>query len=35
KTYYLDNTKATEAGFVFKELKEWLPALVTDILKEN
>ncbi|EAD8059340.1 NAD-dependent dehydratase, partial [Listeria monocytogenes] len=33
--YYLDNAKATEAGFVFNDLKVWLPALVTDILKEN
>ncbi|MBC2103226.1 SDR family oxidoreductase [Listeria marthii] len=35
KTYYLDNTKAKEAGFIFTDLKEWLPTLVTDILKEN
>lgn len=35
KTYYLDNTKATKAGFEFDDLREWLPALVKDILKEN
>ncbi|MBC2262319.1 SDR family oxidoreductase [Listeria sp. FSL L7-0091] len=35
KTYYLDNRKATEAGFTFENLQVWLPALVTDILKEN
>lgn len=35
KTYYLDNNKATKAGFEFDDLREWLPALVKDILKEN
>ncbi|MBC1982138.1 SDR family oxidoreductase [Listeria welshimeri] len=35
KTYYLDNIKATKAGFEFDDLREWLPALVKDILKEN
>ncbi|EAD5717876.1 TPA: SDR family oxidoreductase [Listeria innocua] len=35
KTYYMDNAKATEAGFTFEDIKVWLPALVTDILKEN
>ncbi|MBC2256218.1 SDR family oxidoreductase [Listeria ivanovii] len=35
KTYYLNNTKATEAGFKFDDLQVWLPELVTAILKEN
>ncbi len=35
KTYYLDNSNATQAGFVFDDLREWLPELVTTILKEN
>ncbi|MBC6310547.1 NAD-dependent epimerase/dehydratase family protein [Listeria sp. FSL L7-1582] len=28
KTYYLDNTKAKEAGFAFQDLHEWLPELI-------
>ncbi|MBC1483387.1 SDR family oxidoreductase [Listeria immobilis] len=35
KTYYLDNSKATEAGFIFDNLHDWLPKLVTKILQEN
>ncbi|AQY51501.1 NAD-dependent dehydratase [Listeria weihenstephanensis] len=36
KTYYLDNTKAKEAGFEFRDLHEWLPKLVEfDITKKK
>ncbi len=28
KTYYLDNSKAKEAGFEFRDLREWLPKLI-------
>ncbi|MBC1475429.1 NAD-dependent dehydratase [Listeria grandensis] len=36
KTYYLDNTKAKEAGFVFQDLRTWLPKLIRfGIVKRN
>ncbi|MBA3926889.1 NAD-dependent epimerase/dehydratase family protein [Listeria rustica] len=35
KTYYLDNTKANEAGFAFQNLHEWLPKLVESVIMKK